>query len=90
MRLRNRTQREAPRQAIGAALPCAIDTSIWRSIVTICSALNLFFGMSKLLSKLFSHIAWFKKARSGQLVQAHLNIDLSFLDRLPKDKLPII
>jgi hypothetical protein len=27
-------------------LPCAIDTSIWRSTVTICSALNLFFGMT--------------------------------------------
>jgi hypothetical protein len=28
-------------------LPCAIDTSIWRSSVTICSALNLFFGMTQ-------------------------------------------
>jgi hypothetical protein len=28
-------------------LPCAIDTSIWRSSVTICSAPNLFFGMTK-------------------------------------------
>jgi hypothetical protein len=27
-------------------LPCAIDTSIWRSSVTICSALNLFLGMT--------------------------------------------
>jgi hypothetical protein len=27
--------------------PCAIDTSIWRSCVTICSALNLFFGMTQ-------------------------------------------
>ena len=45
---------------------CAIDTSIWRSSVTICSALNRFFGMSKLLSKLLSRSAWFKKARSGQ------------------------
>jgi hypothetical protein len=26
---------------------CAIDTSIWRSCVTICSALNLFFGMTQ-------------------------------------------
>jgi hypothetical protein len=31
----------------GADLPCAIDTSIWPSSVTICSALNLFFGMTK-------------------------------------------
>jgi hypothetical protein len=36
----------AVRQASGADLPCAIDTSIWRSSVTICSALNLFFGMA--------------------------------------------
>src|ERR1019366_7357013 len=36
----------AARQASGADLPCAIDTSIWRSNVTICSALNLFFGMT--------------------------------------------
>src|ERR1700686_366625 len=37
----------ASRQASGADLPCAINTSIWRSSVTICSALNLFFGMTK-------------------------------------------
>src|SRR5476651_1065719 len=37
----------ASRQATGVRLPCAIDTSIWRSSVTICSALNLFFGMTK-------------------------------------------
>src|SRR5664279_4953064 len=36
----------ASRQATGVGLPCAIDTSIWRSSVTICSALNLFFGMT--------------------------------------------
>src|SRR5450759_4787608 len=36
----------ASRQATGADLPCAIETSIWRSSVTICSALNLFFGMT--------------------------------------------
>jgi hypothetical protein len=35
------------RQASGADLPCAINTSIWRSSVTICSALNLFFGMTE-------------------------------------------
>jgi hypothetical protein len=46
------------------ALP--IDTSIWRSTVTICSALNLFFGMTSSFPSLFSHNAWFKKARSGQ------------------------
>jgi hypothetical protein len=37
----------ASRQASGADLPCAINTSIWRSSVTICSALNLFFGMTQ-------------------------------------------
>jgi hypothetical protein len=31
----------------GVGFPCAIDTSIWRSSVTICSALNLFFGMTQ-------------------------------------------
>jgi len=35
-------------------LPCAIDTSIWRSNVTICSALNRFFGMTFFLSKTVS------------------------------------
>jgi hypothetical protein len=37
----------ASRQATGVGLRCAIDTSIWRSSVTICSALNLFFGMTQ-------------------------------------------
>src|SRR5476649_332922 len=37
----------ASRQATGVGFPCAIDTSIWRSSVTICSALNLFFGMTQ-------------------------------------------
>jgi hypothetical protein len=37
----------ASRQATGVEFPCAIDTSIWRSSVTICSALNLFFGMTQ-------------------------------------------
>jgi hypothetical protein len=32
---------------IGVEFPCAIDASIWRSNVTICSALNLFFGMTQ-------------------------------------------
>jgi len=42
----------ASRQAIGADFSYAIDTSNWRSSITICSALNLFFGMTKRLSKL--------------------------------------
>jgi hypothetical protein len=37
----------ASRQATSADFSYAIDTSIWRSSVTICSALNLFFGMTK-------------------------------------------
>ena len=37
----------ASRQATGVGFPCAIDISIWRSSVTICSALNLFFGMTQ-------------------------------------------
>jgi hypothetical protein len=37
----------ASRQATGVAFPCAIETSIWRSSVTICSALNRFFGMTQ-------------------------------------------
>src|ERR1019366_1898981 len=37
----------ASRQASGADLPCTINTSIWGSSVTICSALNLFFGMTQ-------------------------------------------
>ena len=63
----------ASRQASGAVLPCAINTSIWRSAVTICSALNLFFGITKLLSRPFSHNAWSKKARSGRS-HSHNNI----------------
>jgi hypothetical protein len=55
----------ASRQATGVGLPCAIDTSIWRSSVTICSALNLFFGMTGSFPSSFSHNAWYKKARSG-------------------------
>jgi hypothetical protein len=59
--------RAASRQATGVGLPCAIDTSIWRSSVTICSAPNLFFGMTGSFPSSFSHNAWFKKARSGQV-----------------------
>jgi hypothetical protein len=44
----------AARQASGAGLPCAIDTSIWRSSVTICSALNLFFGLPSSSKLIFS------------------------------------
>jgi hypothetical protein len=51
----------------GADLSCAIDTSIRRSSVTICSALNLFFGITKApFQDSYSQTAWHKKARSGQ------------------------
>ncbi|HZL38931.1 MAG TPA: hypothetical protein VFC45_01470 [Pseudolabrys sp.] len=55
----------AVRQASGADLPRAIDPSIWRSTIAICSALNLFFGMTSSFPSSFSHNAWFKKARAG-------------------------
>jgi len=32
-------------------LPCDIKTSIWRSKITICSALKRFFGIARFLSK---------------------------------------
>ena len=41
----------ASRHAIGADLPCDIKTSIWRSKITICSALKRFFGITRFLSK---------------------------------------
>jgi hypothetical protein len=34
-------------QAVTADLSCAINTSIWRSSVIICSELNLLFGMTQ-------------------------------------------
>jgi hypothetical protein len=37
----------ASRHATAADFLCTIDILIWRSSVTICSALNLFFGMTK-------------------------------------------
>src|SRR5665213_1264222 len=63
------------RQATGVGLPCAIDTSIWRSSVTICSAPNLFFGMTGSFPSSFSHNAWSKKARSGQIADIMFAID---------------
>jgi|SRR5665213_1561981 len=56
----------ASRQAIGVEFPCDIDTSMWRSSLTICSAAILFFGMTSSFSSSFSHKVWFKKARSDQ------------------------
>jgi hypothetical protein len=41
----------ASRHAIGVDLPCDIKTSIWRSKITICSALKRFFGITRFLSK---------------------------------------
>jgi hypothetical protein len=37
----------ASRQAAGVAFLCVIDTPIWRSSVTIYSALNLVFGITQ-------------------------------------------
>jgi hypothetical protein len=51
------------RQASGADLLCAIKASIWRSSVTICSALNLFFGITRPFPSPLSHDAWPNKAR---------------------------
>jgi hypothetical protein len=64
----------ASRQAIGAALPCDINTSIWRSNITICSALNLFFGLPGPFPSSSSHNAWSKKARSGHFIALAENI----------------
>ena len=43
------------RHAICVDSPWPIATSIWRRNVTICSALNLFFGMTSFLSKSVSN-----------------------------------
>ena len=40
---------------------CAINTPIWRSGVTICSAMNILFGITQAPFQLFSHNAWFRK-----------------------------
>jgi hypothetical protein len=45
----------ASRHAICVDFPWLIATSIWRSNVTICSALNLFFGMTFFFSKSVSN-----------------------------------
>jgi len=58
----------ASRQATSADFSYAIDTSIWRSSVTICSALNLFFGMTKApFQAHFLTSLGPKKARAGHL-----------------------
>jgi hypothetical protein len=52
----------ASRQATGVGFPCAINTSIWRSSVTICPALNLFFRLTRApLHAHFFHKLWPKK-----------------------------
>jgi hypothetical protein len=56
----------ASRQAGWADFPWPIVTSICRSSVMICSELNLFFGMTKLLSKTGSNIPLGTK-RDGQV-----------------------
>jgi hypothetical protein len=54
--------------APGTDLSCAINTSIRRSSVTICSALNLFFRMTRDPFQAIFSQALDKKARSGQLL----------------------
>jgi hypothetical protein len=52
-------------QACGVAFPFAMLTSIWRSIVTICSGLYLLMGITRFSSKwILSHSTWYKFCRS--------------------------
>jgi hypothetical protein len=54
-------------QACGVVFPFAMPTSICRSIVTICSGLYLWMGMTCFSSKwILSHSTWYKFRRSGQ------------------------
>jgi len=55
----------AARQVSGIDLLCAIGTSIWRSSVTICCALNVFFGTTNSLQRPGSHKSLSKKFRAG-------------------------
>src|SRR3974390_1735194 len=55
-------------QACGVVFPLAMPTSICRCIVTICSGLYLWMGMTRFSSKwILSHSTWYKLCRSGQL-----------------------
>src|ERR1700687_4285171 len=53
-------------QASGTVLPWLSITSIWRSLATICSGVNVFFGMFPVPFCIpVSLFDWYKKARSG-------------------------
>jgi MrcB-like, N-terminal domain len=75
----------ASRQATGVGFPCAIDTSIWRSSVTICSALNLFFGMTQAPFQAHS-LTTLGSKKPGQVTLLPVQtIDLGSTARLPGD-----
>jgi hypothetical protein len=64
-------------QATGVGLPCAIETSIWRRSITICSALNLFFGITQAPFQAHS-LTTFGSKNPGQVafsfqIQSHFN-----------------
>src|SRR5580700_4533157 len=57
-------------QACGVVFPFAMLISICRSIVTICSGLYLWMGMTRFSSKwILSHSTWYKNRRSCQAAQ---------------------
>jgi hypothetical protein len=62
----------ASRHTIWVDFPRFIATSIWRNSGIICSALNRFFGITKLLSKPISinPLGTKKKSRSGHSLEA--------------------
>jgi hypothetical protein len=65
-------------QACGVVFPFAMPTSICRSIVTICSGLHLWMGMTCFSSKwILSHSTWYKNRRSrqGQLTQSGVAVE---------------
>src|SRR5271157_76150 len=60
-------------QACGVVFPLAMLTSICRSIVTICSGLYLWMGMTRFSSKwILSHSTWYKFSRSGQYISINV------------------
>jgi hypothetical protein len=61
------TVMDASLQACGVVFPLAMPTSICRSIVTICSGLYLWMGVTRVSSKwILSHSTWYKFRRSHQ------------------------
>ena len=67
-------------QACGVVFPFAMPTSICRSIVTICSGLYLWMGMTCFSSKwILSHSTWYKFRRSGHLGESVSTSDNTIL-----------